>query len=154
MEQILDFIQTNGLPVFVIATCIIAIIGILKLCKVFNKVTNKNVKKCIYYILDVALAFGGSAIYYAIFKLSFNSYIAFSLAQITATTTLYAMYENFGVRNLVQLFFNLIAKKLKPDQLQQFKKLAKKLGFDLATQTLQQVKEEETIKVPVEEVKN
>lgn len=154
MEEILDFIQVHGLAVFVIATIIIAFIGVLKLCKVFSKINNKNVKKCIYYVLDVVLAFGFSAIYFAIFKVNFGTYLTFSITQISATTTLYAIYENFGVRNLVQMLLTFIGKKLKPDQVDKFKKLAKKLGFDIAAQTLQQAKEEETIRATVEGNKN
>ena len=73
MEQILEFISQYGLPVFIIASCSILLIGILKLCKVFNKISNKNIKKLIYYILNVVLSFGGVAIYYAAFKIGFNS---------------------------------------------------------------------------------
>lgn len=126
MEQILAFIQQYGLPVFVIATCIIVFLGILKLCKVFAKVTNKNVKKLIYYTLDIALSFGGTAIYFAIFKLSFANYLVFSASQISATTTLYAIYENFGIRKLVQIALDGIAKMFKSNDA--FKKLAEKLG--------------------------
>ena len=97
MEQILEYIKQNGLPVFIIATCIIAIVGTLKLCKVFDKISSKNVKKFIYYILDIALSFGSSAIYFAIFKLNFNDYLIFSVSQISSTTALYALYGPPGI---------------------------------------------------------
>ena len=126
MEQILEFIQTHGLPVFVIASCIIALIGVLKLCKVFDKVTNKNVKKFIYYVLDVALSFGGSAIYFVAFHKAFSGYLVFSVTQVGATTTLYAIYENFGLRKLVQIALNWVVSLFKNDKV---KALAKKLGL-------------------------
>ena len=130
MEQILDFISQYGLPVFVIASCSILLIGILKLCKVFNKISNKNVKKLIFYILNVVLSFGGAAIYYAAFKVGFESYLMFCLTQVSATTTLYAIYENFGVRKLVQIGLAWVASWSKKNPESKFTKAAKALGFD------------------------
>lgn len=129
MEQILEFITNYGLAVFVIASCIIAVIGILKLCKVFDKITNKNIKKFIYYILDVLLSFGGVAIYFAIFKLDFNTYISFCFTQIGATTTLYAIYENFGLRKLWGITLAWMASWFKKNPEAKFTKAAKALGF-------------------------
>ena len=130
MEQILEFISQYGLPVFVIASCSILLIGILKLCKVFNKISNKNIKKLIYYILSVVLSFGGVAIYYAAFKIGFNSYPIVCLTQVSATTTLYATYENFSVRDLVQIGFTWVASWFKKNPEAKFTKAAKALGFD------------------------
>lgn len=130
MEQILIFIAQYGLPVFVIASCSILLIGILKLCKVFDKISNKNIKKLIYYILNVVLSFVGAAIYYAAFKIGFESYLVFCLTQVGATTTLYATYENFGVRKLVQIGLAWVASWFKKNPESKFTKAAKALGFD------------------------
>lgn len=131
MEQILEFITRYGLPVFIIASCIIFLIGILKLCKVFKKITNANIRKTIYYVLDIILAFGGSAIYFAIFKCDFAGYVMFSIAQVSATTTLYAVYENFHFRDCVQWLLNLIAKHIKTNPNSKLSKLLKdKFGFN------------------------
>ena len=130
MEQILNFISQYGLPVFVIASCSILLIGILKLCKVFDRISNKNIKKLIYYILNVVLSFGGAAIYYAAFKVGFESYLVFCLTQVGATTTLYAIYENFGVRKLVQIGLAWVASWSKKNPESKFTKAAKALGFD------------------------
>ena len=130
MEQILEFISQYGLPVFIIASCSILLIGILKLCKVFNKISNKSIKKLIYYILNVVLSFGGAAIYYAAFKIGFNSYLIFCLTQVSATTTLYAIYENFGVRKLVQIGLAWVTSWSKKNPESKFTKAAKALGFD------------------------
>lgn len=154
MEQILSYIGTYGLPVFIIATCIIAVIGILKLCKVFNKISNKNVKKFLYYLLDVVLAFAGSAIYFAIFKISFTDYVVFSITQVTATTTLYAIYENFGLRKLVQIASAAFIKWIATSKETKFKKLAKKLGLNNAAIILNAVvTEEQNAKTTNTEVK-
>ena len=130
MEQIIAFIEQHGLSVFVIATSIILVIGILKLCKVFSKIKNDNVKKCIYYALDVVLSFAGAAIYYGAFKLDFSNYVVFCTTQIGATTTLYAIYENFGVRKLVQMFLAWIATKIKKDPKSKLAKICKKIGLE------------------------
>ena len=130
MEQILEFISQYGLSVFVIASCSILLIGILKLCKVFNKISNKHIKKLLYYTLNVVLSFGGVAIYYAAFKIGFNSYLMFCLTQISATTTLYAIYENFGVRKLVQIGLAWVTSWSKKNPESKFTKAAKALGFD------------------------
>lgn len=129
MEQILEYITRYGLPVFVIASCIIALIGILKLCKVFDKITNKNIKKLIYYILNVAFAFGGATIYFAAFKISFSGYVVFAFTQVGATTTLYAIYENFGVRKLVQIALDAIASWFKKNPEHKVTKALKSLGL-------------------------
>ena len=132
MDKIVDYVKAYGLSIFVIAICIIAIIGILKLCKVFNKIKSGDVKKCIYYGLDILLAFGGSAIYFAAFGLNFTGYIAYSLAEVTVVTTLYALYEHFGVRKFVRWIISLIARWVKSNPETKFSKLANKIGLDTA----------------------
>lgn len=155
MEQILQFIQNYGLPVFVIASGIIVLLGILKLCKVFNKIQNKNVKKFIYYVIDIALAFGGVAIYFAIFKKDFADYITICLTQITATTTLYAIYENLGARKLVQLFWNWFGELVEKDKHKQLVKFAKAVGLDNAIAELKDasIKEAEKLEQKIAEEK-
>jgi len=129
MEEILSYIARYGLSVFVIASCIIALIGILKLCKVFSKIKNSNIRKLIYYILNVTLSFGGAAIYFAIFKLNFSNYLMFSCTQVGATTTLYAIYENFGIRKLFQIGLSQISTWLKKNPESKFSKAAKAFGL-------------------------
>lgn len=130
MEQILEFILEYGLPVFIIACCIIAVIGILKLCKIFSKINNKNIKKGIYYFIDIILSFSFVAIYLAIFKHDFSSYLLTSCTQVSATTTLYAIYENFGVRGLWQICLTGITNWFHKNPEHKFVKAAKALGID------------------------
>ena len=138
MEQIIQYIESYGLPVFIIASCIIVLLGILKLCKAFSKVKNANVKKFIYYAIDIALSFGGAAIYFAAFKVDFSGYIAFSVAQISATTTLYAIYENLGARKLVQMFWKWFADVVQKDKHKQLLKFAKSVGLDAAVEEIKE----------------
>ena len=129
MEQILAYITQYGLPVFVIASCIIAFIGILKICKIFDKITNKDIKKFIYYALDIGLSFGAVAIYYVIFKIDFGGYIPYCCTQITATTVLYALYENFGVRKIVKALLHWVATWFKKNPDHTLVKTLHKLGL-------------------------
>lgn len=139
MEQILEYIAEYGLPRFIIASCIIAIIGILKLCKVFDKITSKNVKKFLYYMFDIILSFSGSAIYFAIFKLNFNNYLIFSIKQLGLTTALYTFYEGVQLRKLVQMAIAWLSTHLKKEDAVKLAKIAEKMGLNNA---LNQIKEQ------------
>lgn len=153
MEQILEYIQNYGLPVFVISSCIIALLGILKLCKVFSKISNANVKKFIYYVIDIALSFGGVAIYLTIFKEDFTPYITLCITQIGAVTTLYAIYENLGLRKIVQMFWSWLAKVVEKDKYKQLVKFAKSVGLDEAIQELKDVSIKEAEKLEQDKAK-
>ena len=153
MEEILYYIESYGLPVFIIATCIIAVLGVLKLCKTFSKLKNANLKKFIYYAIDIALSFGGAAIYFAAFKIDFANYWAFGIAQISATTTLYAIYENLGARKLVQMFWNWFGGLIKKDEHHQLIKYAKSLGLENAIEQIKDysIKEAEKLEAAKQE---
>lgn len=137
MDKILGYIETYGLAIIVIAVCIIAIIGILKLCKVFDKIKSSEIKKLIYYALDVALAFAGSAIYFAGFHKDWTGYWLYSLAQLGVTTTLYALYENFGLRKFVQWLISIIAGWFKKNPNNELSKWANKVGLTESLETIQ-----------------
>lgn len=137
MDKILSYVETYGLSILVIAICVIALIGILKLCKVFDKIQSKDIKKVIYYALDVVLAFAGSAIYFACFHKEWNGYWLYSLAQLATTTLLYSLYENFGVRKLVQYLLSLVAKWLKRNPEKELSKWAEKVGITESIEKLQ-----------------
>lgn len=130
MDKIISYVETYGLAILVIALCIIAFIGILKLCKAFNWIKSSKIKKFVYYISDVALAFGGSAIYFALFKISFSEYLVYAGAELGVTTTLYAVYENFGVRELVKLVLGVFAKWFKGNPNNKIAKQLKSLGLN------------------------
>lgn len=142
MEEIATFITEYGLPVFIIACCIIALIGILKLFKVFDLIKSDDIKKCVYYILVVSFSCIFAAIYFAIFDVSWSGYLLFIVSQIGATTTLYQIYENLGIRKCVRLFIEYIQKVLASKD-SKFTKLINKIGLDEAVKELQTVVEAE-----------
>ena len=128
MEQILGLITQYGIPPFIIAICIIAFVGVLKVCKVFDKLEDKpNLKRFIFWALDMALSFGGVAIYYAIFKKDFGTYVFTSLGQSTVTLAVYQAYKSIGLRKLVQMALTALANFFKNNTT--VKKLAKKFGL-------------------------
>lgn len=137
MDKVVEYIQTYGWSILIIAVCVIVFIGILKLCKVFDKIKSSAVKKVIYYGLDVALAFGGSAIYFACFHKSFTGYVVYSVAQLVVTTTLYAIYENFGIRKLVQCLISVVANWIKKNPDKEFSKWAEKVGLEASLVAIQ-----------------
>ena len=134
---IFDYLQTYGLSILVIAICVIAFIGLLKFFKVFSKIESKDVKKCIYYALDVALAFGGAAIYFVIFHIDFSEYVGYSFAQLGITTTLYSFYEHFGIRKLFHVIGAFLCEHIKRNPESAFAKTAKKYGLDKALENIQ-----------------
>lgn len=130
MSEAVKYISKYGISLLVIALVIIAIIGILKKCKVFNKLPSKNIKKAVYYALDIALAFGLTALYFVLFKQGFSKYLTYTGAEICVVTALYAIYENFGVRKLVEITCTLIRKHFAKNKNSKLAKLVQQVGIE------------------------
>lgn len=129
-------VEAYGLSVLIIAVTIIAFIGVLKLCKVFDKIQNKDLKKFIYYAIDIVLAFSGSAIYFAAFKLDWSAFVAYSVAELTVVTTLYSLYEHLGGRKFVRWIIGIVAKWIKKNPDAQLSKWANKVGLETAIEKI------------------
>lgn len=74
------------------------------------------------------MAFAGTAIYYAIYHIAFNiEYLWCSLIQVGSTLSLYAVFENMHIRELVKKLLEWVVSwfKANPKALQ---KTLKKLG--------------------------
>lgn len=136
-----SIIQAYGLPVIIIACIIIAFVGILKVCKVFDKITNKSIKRFIFFLIDIALSFGFTAIYYLIFKVPFAGFVLNSAAQCGFTLMLYSVYEGTVLKDFVKYIWTLI---LKSDKSGKLVKLAKNIGLDTAIAELQKAKTTES----------
>ena len=143
MEEILNFIAEWGLPHFLIGLIIINAIGVLKICKVFSKINSSAVKKFLYYALDITLSFGVVAVYYALWHLEFVNYLTYSLEQLGLITTIYAIYENFRIRDGWKKVLNWVGSWFKYNPDNAVTKLAKKIGFDQALIKLQEEKQKE-----------
>lgn len=129
MEQFLNYILEYGPTALVLGTITIVIIGILKLCKAFNWIKNKDVKKLVYYILNIVLTFGIVAVYYTVHKIDFSNFVLFSCSQVGSTTALYAIYENFGLRKLWQMALAWFATWFKKNPENKYVKALKGLGL-------------------------
>lgn len=130
MTEAVKYISAYGISLLVIACLIIACIGILKVCKVFRKVSSVNLKKAIYYILDIALAFAFAAAYFALTKQGFSKYLAFTGAEICVVTALYAVYENFGVRKLLTVVVTQIREHMAKNKNSKLTKLVQQVGIE------------------------
>lgn len=131
MEVLWNAVQTYGPSILVIACIIILILGILKLCKVFDKIESKDIKKCIYFAIDLVLSFVGSAIYFAIFGITFSGYyVLYSISLLAVVVTVYAFYEYFGLRWCVRKLISLLANFFKKNPKDAFTQAADKLGLD------------------------
>lgn len=113
MEAILEFVKAYGLPALIIGVIIIAIVGCLK--PLVAKVTNKDLRKFIFYAVDVGLSFATVAIYYVIFKINFGTYVADAIKQFVAVIVLYAFYEQVGLRKIWQMFTGWLSSVLFKD---------------------------------------
>lgn len=129
MELILNYILEYGPTAFLIGLIIITFIGILKLCKAFDWIKNKDVKKLVYYVFNIGLSFGVVALYFVIYKIDFSGYLAFSFSQVGSTTALYAIYENLGLRKLWQMALSWIASWFKKNPENKYVKALKGLGL-------------------------
>ena len=102
---VLDYVNLHKIPVILITVAVIFFIGLLKTIKVFDKITNKDLKKGILFSLSIVLSFAGAAIYYAIKHFAWNRFWLYGLIQSVATIVCYAFYEDLGPRKLIQLLF-------------------------------------------------
>lgn len=129
MDAIKGFLTTYGWQMSLVALVGIVLVGILKICKVFNcikcyskdadgnKVLNekltKNVKKFIYYLLNWIFSIGSCTLYLlVIVKVEFDwqQWLTLCSAVIAYSTMIYAIYENFGLRAIWQAFLNAVKK--------------------------------------------
>ena len=106
---LLGIITKYGTPAVIIACLTIFLIGILKYFGVFNKIAKEN-RKPIYFILNYVFGFGITAAYYAIFKIPFADYVAYSFVTASAVNLLYPLYENLKLRELLAKLGSFIVK--------------------------------------------
>ena len=112
-----NLVTKYGVSVLIIACVTILLIGILKYFDVFRKVAKDN-RKPIYFALNYVFVFGLSAIYYAIFKLSFADYVAYAFVVGSAVNLLYPLYENLKIRDLFTIIGNFVVKTVAKKQVE------------------------------------
>jgi hypothetical protein len=108
MAQLEQFVTSHSLNIIVLAFIIITLVGILKFFGVFSKITNADLRKFIYLVVDISLSFGLGALYIVIFKLDWLTYIPLVMELIPAVLVGYAIYENVGGRKFIKFIGNFI----------------------------------------------
>lgn len=112
-QQFTTFISTYGWQLALIALAGIVILGILKYANVFSKIEKEN-RKPIYLAISVGLSLIGSAIYLAVIKqLEIGYFAAVAVAILALNQTMYSIYENTNLRDLLHKIFGAISQKVK-----------------------------------------
>ena len=112
-QQFTNFMTTYGWQLALIALAGIVILGILKYANVFSKIEKEN-RKPIYLAISVGFSIIASAIYLAVIKkFEFGYFAAVAVAILALNQTMYSIYENTNLRDLLHKIFNAISMKVK-----------------------------------------
>lgn len=112
-QQFTTFISTYGWQLALIALAGIVILGILKYANVFSKIEKEN-RKPIYLAISVGFSLIGSAIYLSVIKkFEIGYFFAIAIAILALNQTMYSIYENTNLRDLLHKIFGAISQKIK-----------------------------------------
>lgn len=112
-QQFITFIVTYGWQLALIALAGIIILGVLKYANVFSKIEKEN-RKPIYLVISVGFSIIASAIYLAVIKKFEVSYFAaIAVAILALNQTMYSIYENTNLRDLLHKILGAISQKVK-----------------------------------------
>lgn len=112
-QQLTTFVATYGWQLALIALTGIFILGVLKYANIFSKISKEN-RKPVYLAISVGLSIIGSAIYLAaIKKFEFGYFAAIAFAILALNQTMYSIYENTNLRDLLHKIFDEINSKIK-----------------------------------------
>ena len=112
-QQLTTFVATYGWQLALIALAGIVILGVLKYANIFSKIEKEN-RKPVYLAISVGLSIIGSAIYLAVIKkFEFGYFAAIAFAILALNQTMYSIYENTNLRDLLHKIFDEINSKIK-----------------------------------------
>lgn len=95
----------------IIVTCsVIFLMGILKKF-IFNKVKNKLARKALLYFCSIVLVFPITALYFVSDNITFTWYWWGCLLSAMLMILTYSLYENTGLRNIIDLIGGLVVNK-------------------------------------------
>lgn len=114
-EMVFEFFKQYGWQLTLIACSGILVLGILKFFNVFKKI-DESKQKYVYAGISSGFSIAAAAIYLvATHAFTWAGFGVAAIAVYTLNQTLYSMYENYGLRNLLQklgnFFISLVAKK-------------------------------------------
>lgn len=113
MEELMVFLGTYGWQLALIALGGIIILGILKYANAFSKI-EKEKRKPIYFAISVGFSLVATIIYLLIVKqFDINYIIGVTTAIYGLNQTMYAVYEQTKLRDLLTKVFDWVIKKIK-----------------------------------------
>ena len=112
-QQFTTFIAVYGWQLALIALAGIIILGVLKYANVFSKIDKEN-RQPIYLAISVGFSVVASAIYLAVIKqFEITYFCAVAAAILALNQTMYSIYENTKLRDLLHKIFGAIDAKIK-----------------------------------------
>ena len=112
-QQFTTFVASYGWQLALIALAGIIILGVLKYANVFSKIDKEN-RKPIYLAISVGFSVIASAIYLAVIKqLEIKYFCAVAAAILALNQTMYSIYENTKLRDLLHKILGAIDAKIK-----------------------------------------
>ena len=122
---ITSFLTDYGWQIALLALSGILVVGCLKCLRAFNwikvyvknedgtktedELKSKHLRKFVYYILNCVIAVAVCSIYIYFMRGGFsnaNYWAVLAISTIAYSTTIYAVYENLGIRSLWQIILN------------------------------------------------
>lgn len=112
MDELITFFATYGLAITIIAVIGIAILGVLKYCKVFEKFEEK--KRHFFYLgISVGLSLIASIIYLLIIKqFQWDNFIVIAGAIYALNQTFYNIFKTTSLNALGTMILDFIKKLL------------------------------------------
>lgn len=117
LTAVVSFVKSYGWQLALVALAGIIFVGILKYFNVFEKV-DKSKRKYIYFPMSSVVSLGGCIAYLFFVRseqthaMTVIDWVCFCIAVVMYTVAVYALYENLGIRSLIQAFFNAIGKNM------------------------------------------
>ena len=110
MEDMLwSFFLEHGWKLTLIALSGIPFLGILKRAHVFDKIENKNARKALIEGISSAFSIIVSLIYLLVVnKFNFGKFAILSGGILMLNQTAYVIYENFGIRTILNKGLNIM----------------------------------------------
>lgn len=113
MEEMMIFLQTYGWQLALIALLGIFILGVLKYSNAFEKV-EKEKRKPIYFAISVGFSIIATVVYLLIInQFEINYMIAVATAIYALNQTMYTVYENTKLRDLLCKLLDFIKVMIK-----------------------------------------
>lgn len=119
MEQFVAFMQNYGWQLTLIAIAGVIVLGILKYCKVFDKLDEK-LRHFLYLLISVGLSIIGSVIYLACMHQLDAAYVfALATAIFGVNQIAYTIYDTTPLRDLLKKLWDKILELLKSGKVQE-----------------------------------